>query len=65
VWGIGHIRANCGNLRKSKGKAFNVTQSDESEDDDSEEDEEVNVNYLAFTAFYSNEYDISRGAKCV
>jgi hypothetical protein len=55
--GIGHIRANCGNLRKSKGKAFNVTQSDESKDDDSEEDEEVNVNYLAFTT-YSNQYHI-------
>jgi hypothetical protein len=27
--GIGHIRANCGNLIKSKSKAFNVTQSDE------------------------------------
>jgi hypothetical protein len=57
--GIGHIQANCGNLRNSKGKAFNVTQSDESEDDDSEDDEEVNVNYLAFTASYTNEYDNS------
>jgi hypothetical protein len=57
--GIGHIWANCGNLRNSKGKAFNVTQSDESEDVDSEEDEEVNVNYLAFTASYTNEYDNS------
>jgi exosome complex RNA-binding protein Rrp42 (RNase PH superfamily) len=44
-------------LRKSKGKAFNVTQSDESKDDDSEEDEEVNVNYLAFTT-YSNQSHI-------
>jgi hypothetical protein len=46
-------------LRNSKGKAFNVTQSDGSEDDDFEEDEEVNVNYLAFIASYTNEYDIS------
>ena len=49
--GIGYIQANFGNLRNSKGKAFNVTQSDESEDDDSKEDEEVNVNYLAFYYF--------------
>ena len=57
--GIGHICTNCGNLRKSKVKAFNVTQSDESKDDDSEEDEEVNVNYLALTTSYTNQNDIS------
>jgi hypothetical protein len=45
-------------LRKSKGKEFTVTQSDESKDDDFEEDEEVNVNYLAFTASYTNQSDI-------
>jgi hypothetical protein len=28
--GFGHIRADCGNLRKGKGKAYNVTLSDES-----------------------------------
>jgi len=29
--GFGHIRADCGNLKKGKGKAYNVTLSDESE----------------------------------
>jgi hypothetical protein len=28
--GFGHIQADCGNLKKSKGKAYNVTLSDES-----------------------------------
>jgi hypothetical protein len=37
-------------LKKSKGKAFNVTQSDESNDKKSEEEVEGEVNYLAFTA---------------
>jgi hypothetical protein len=32
--GIGHIRTNCGNLKNSKGKAFNVTQSDESDNEE-------------------------------
>jgi hypothetical protein len=27
--GFGHIRADCGNLKKGKGKAYNVTLSDE------------------------------------
>jgi hypothetical protein len=31
--GFGHIRANCGNLKKGKGKAYNVTLSDELEED--------------------------------
>jgi len=30
--GFGHIRADCGNLKKGKGKAYNVTLSDESEE---------------------------------
>jgi hypothetical protein len=30
---FGHIRADCGNLKKGKGKAYNVTLSDESEED--------------------------------
>jgi hypothetical protein len=29
--GFGHIRANCGNLKQGKGKAYNATLSDESE----------------------------------
>jgi len=31
--GFGHIRADCGNLKKGKGKAYNMTLSDESEED--------------------------------
>jgi hypothetical protein len=31
--GFGHIRADCGNLKKGKGKAYNVTFSDESEEE--------------------------------
>jgi hypothetical protein len=30
--GFGHIRADCGNLKQGKGKAYNATLSDESED---------------------------------
>jgi hypothetical protein len=33
--GFGHIRADCGNLKKGKGKAYNVTLSDESKEEDS------------------------------
>jgi hypothetical protein len=58
--GWGHIRIECANLKKSKGKgkAFNVTQSDESDDANSEEEVERKVNYLAFTASYDNDYKI-------
>jgi hypothetical protein len=31
--GFGHIRADCRNLKKGKGKAYNVTLSDESEEE--------------------------------
>jgi len=31
--GFGHIRADCGNLKKGKGKAYNVTLGDESEEE--------------------------------
>jgi hypothetical protein len=34
--GFGHIQADCGNLKKGKGKAYNVTLSDESEEEASE-----------------------------
>jgi hypothetical protein len=30
--GFGHIRADCGNLKKGKGKVYNVTLSDESKE---------------------------------
>jgi hypothetical protein len=43
--GFGHIRVNCGNLKKGKGKAYNVTLSDESE-----EDAPKSEKFLAFIA---------------
>jgi uncharacterized coiled-coil DUF342 family protein len=57
--GRGHIQIECANLQKSKGKgkAFNVTQSDESDDENSEEEVEGEVNYFAFTASYDNDYE--------
>jgi hypothetical protein len=48
--GFGHIRADCGNLKKGKGKAYNVTLSDESEEDAPESDK-----FLAFVAPYVEE----------
>jgi hypothetical protein len=54
--GIGHIRANCGNLRNSKGRAFNVTQSDES---NNEEKAENVANYVAFGVSYESEHEAS------
>jgi hypothetical protein len=50
--GYGHIRANCGNLKKGKGKAYNVTLSDESEEDAPESDK-----FLAFGAPYIEKED--------
>jgi DNA repair exonuclease SbcCD ATPase subunit len=42
---FGHIRADCGNLKKGKGKAYNVTLSDESEEQSPESEK-----FLAFVA---------------
>jgi hypothetical protein len=50
--GYGHIRADCGNLKKGKGKAYNVTLSDESEEDAPKSDK-----FLAFVAPYVEEED--------
>jgi hypothetical protein len=41
--GFGHIGVDCGNLKKGKGKAYNVTLSDESEEEAPESE-----NILAF-----------------
>jgi len=43
--GFGHIRADCGNLKQGKGKAYNVTLSDESEEEAPETEK-----FLAFVA---------------
>jgi hypothetical protein len=50
--GYGHIRADCGNLNKGRGKAYNVTLSDESKEDTPESDK-----FLAFVAPYVEEED--------
>jgi hypothetical protein len=43
--GFGHIRADCQNLKKGKGKAYNVTLNDESEEEAPESEK-----FLAFVA---------------
>lgn len=56
VLGYGHIRPECGNLR-SKGKAFNAIQSDESDKDYPEETFEDEINYLAFPVSYESSHE--------
>jgi hypothetical protein len=51
--GFGHIRADCGNLKKGKGKAYNVTLSDESKEEEAPESEI----FLAFVALLVEEED--------
>jgi hypothetical protein len=48
--GIGHFRADYGNLKKGKGKAYNVTLSDESEEEAPESEK-----FLAFVASQAEE----------
>jgi hypothetical protein len=50
--GFGHIRADCKNLKKSKGKAYNVTLNDESEEEAPEYEK-----FLAFVALHVEEED--------
>jgi hypothetical protein len=50
--GFGHIRADCGNLKKGKGKTYNVTLSDESEEEALEFEK-----FLAFVAPHVEEED--------
>jgi hypothetical protein len=50
---FGHIRADCGNLKKGKGKAYNVTLSDESEEEEAPESEKI----LAFVGLLVEEED--------
>jgi hypothetical protein len=51
--GFGHIRADCGNLKQGKAKAYNVTLSDESEEEEAPEQEK----FLAFVASHVEEED--------
>jgi hypothetical protein len=50
--GFGHIRVDCGNLKKGKGKGYNVTLSDESEEEAPESEK-----FLAFVAPLLEEED--------
>jgi hypothetical protein len=52
--GYGHIRAGCGNLKQSKGKAFNTTLSDDSYCDQTPTKDS---NYLAFAASYNSPHE--------
>jgi hypothetical protein len=52
--GFGHIRTECANLKKQRGKAFNATLSDESEkEEETPEEEKV----LAFVAPHEDKED--------
>jgi hypothetical protein len=55
--GYGHIRFNCSNLKNSKGKALNVTLSDDSDYDKIDETPGKDSNYLAFTASYDSSHE--------
>jgi hypothetical protein len=52
--GFGHIRTECANLKKLKGKAFNATLSDESEKEEETPEEEK---FLAFVAPHEENED--------
>jgi hypothetical protein len=51
--GFGHIRDDCGNLMQGKGKAYNATLSDESEEEETPEQEK----FLAFVALHEEDED--------
>jgi uncharacterized protein YifE (UPF0438 family) len=52
--GFGHIRTECANLKKQRGKAFNATLSDESEKEEETPEEEK---FLAFVAPHEDKED--------
>jgi len=52
--GFGHIRTECANLKKQKGKAFNATLNDESEKEEQTLEEEK---FLAFVAPHEEKED--------
>jgi hypothetical protein len=52
--GFGHIRTECANLKKLKGKAFNTTLNDESEKEEETPEEEI---FLAFVAPHEENED--------
>jgi hypothetical protein len=52
--GFGHIKIECANLKKQRGKAFNATLIDESEKEEEALEEEK---FLAFVALYDDKKD--------
>jgi hypothetical protein len=52
--GFGHIRTECANLKKQRGKAFNATLSDKSEKEEETPEEET---FLAFVAPHEDKED--------
>jgi hypothetical protein len=52
--GFGHIRTECTNLKKQRGKAFNATLSDEFEKEEETPEEEK---FLAFVALHEDKED--------
>jgi len=52
--GFGHIRTECANLKKQRGKAFNATLSDESEKEEEAPEEEK---FLAFVTPHEDKED--------
>jgi hypothetical protein len=50
--GFGHIWADCGNLKQGKGKAYNVTLNDESEEEETPQNQ-----FLAFMAPHEDQED--------
>jgi lipopolysaccharide export LptBFGC system permease protein LptF len=53
--GFGHIRADCGNLKQAKRKAYNATLNDESEKE--EEIPTQDQKFLAFVAPHEDQED--------
>jgi hypothetical protein len=56
--GFGHIRADCRNLKKGKGKTYNMTLSDESEEEARESEK-----FLAVVAPHAEEEDSRRPSR--
>lgn len=56
----GHIQSECANFLKSKGKALNATQSDDSDSKDKKDTSNEVANYVAFTASYESSHESSK-----
>jgi len=54
---FGHIRANYGNLKQGKGKAYNATLSDESKEEEEEETPAQDQKFLAFVPLHEDYED--------